>query len=103
MNPNIVDTIQNQILRGKVLMICAEAEPLGAGTEVIAAALRKEGYAVNTADVDKICKYLEQKNLIDIDTIENKVLDLRRDIAHITPCGIDFLEGTTVVQGVELE
>lgn len=40
----ILDVTEKQILRGCCLKICEQAEPLGAGTEVIYAVLKKSGY-----------------------------------------------------------
>ena len=37
-----------------------------------------------------------------IDTTSNEVLNIRREIAHITPKGIDVLEGTEIINGIEL-
>ena len=99
---NAMDISQKQILRGRILRICNQAEPLGAGTEVITAALKREGYPVSKDEVGEACRYLEKKELVEIEKIENKILNISRDIAHITAQGTDVLEGTQPVEGIEL-
>ena len=99
---NAMDISQKQILRGRILKICHQAEPLGAGTEVITAALKREGYPVSKDEVGEACRYLAGKKLVEIEKIENKVLNISRDIAHITARGTDVLDGTIPIEGIEL-
>lgn len=93
---------EKQVLRGLVLKIAEAAEPLGAGTEVIKAAVGKHGYGASKSDIADCCRYLEGKDLITMEKVENEVLGISRDIAHITSKGVDVLEGTETVSGIEL-
>ena len=98
-----MDKIQvatNQVLRGLVLQTINEAK--GAGMELICAVLKQHGYTVDKAEVIIICHYLKGKNLITVDSVGNKGVGIHRDIAYITPQGIDTLEGTLEVDGIEL-
>ena len=97
-----VQIATNQIQRGMVLKIIHEAQPLGAGLEVITAVLKQHGHALDREAVMTLCKYLEGKQLIHIENLGNAILKLNRDIAHITPQGIDVLEGTQAVEGIAL-
>ncbi len=99
---NAAEIIGKQVLRGEVLNIVCGAEPYGAGTETIHAFLKKKGYAVDKDGIAALCNYLAGKGLIKIERAENKVLDIKRDIAQITPEGVDVLEGTVTVEGIEL-
>ena len=57
----VLDVTEKQILRGFCLKICEQAEPLGAGTEVIYAVLKKSGYgAYEKADIAEACEYLQK-------------------------------------------
>ena len=64
--------------------------------------MKKEGYAVTQKDVSAACRYLEGKGLILVKSVKNDVLKINRDIAHIMPDGVDVLEGTKTVEGIEL-
>lgn len=99
---NLTDVTQRQILRGLILQICNVTAAVGAGTQLILSALRREGYVVTQQDVTDACRYLEGKELITIKNIRNDVLHIDKTIAYITPQGVDVLEGTTMVDGVEL-
>ena len=99
---NMLSITEKQILRGYCLKICDQAEPLGAGIEVIHSALKKSGVIYEKADVLEACRYLEKKNLIVLQHIENKILGIERFIAHITAKGTDVLEGTLSAEGIEL-
>jgi len=100
-----MDNVQiaaNQILRGLVLNITREADPLGASAELIRAILKQHGHSLDKSDVKGICKYLEGKGLVKINGTKNEVLKVSRFIAYITPTGIDVLEGTIQIEGIEL-
>lgn len=99
---NLTETMGIQLLRGRILKMSLEAHPLGASMEVITAGLKREGYDINKQDVVVAILYLEGKGLVKIGKVENKALGISRQIANITPLGIDVLEGTKTVDGVEL-
>lgn len=99
----LLDVTEKQILRGCCLNICEQAEPLGAGTEVIYSALKRMGYADYTKDdIEEACIYLEKKGLVKLEYVKSEVLNIKRCIAHITPKGTDLLEGTITEEGIEL-
>lgn len=97
----LLDTAGKQVLRGYCLKICEQAEPLGAGTEVICATLKNYGFGYEREDVEEACEYLERKGLVRIERVTNDVLGIRRSIAHITARGCDVLEGYIQAEGVE--
>lgn len=99
---NLLDAIGKQVLRGYILNICEKAEPLGAGAEVIAAAMKKEGLVYAREDITAACQYLQSKDFIKIDEVKNDVLGISRSISKITAKGIDLLEGTITESGIEL-
>lgn len=100
----LLDVTEKQVLRGYCLKICEQAEPLGAGTEVIQAALKKNGFKeYSREDIEEACDYLEKKNLVKLEHIKNDVLKIQRCIARITAKGTDLLEGTVAEEGIEFE
>lgn len=92
----------NSIRRGLILKTINESAPLGASIEVVKSVLLQHGHKLDRAETLKQCQYLEGKGLVRIDTTSNEVLNIRREIAHITPKGIDVLEGTEIINGIEL-
>ena len=99
----VLDVTEKQILRGYCLKVCEQAEPLGAGTEVIYAVLRKLGYgSYEKSDITEACEYLQKKGLVRLELVKNDVLNIRRCIAHITAKGTDLIEGTATEDGIEL-
>ena len=102
MNEKMLDTVQKQILRGRILTICEKAQPYGAGLEMIDVALKKEGFCYAMQDIKEACYYLEQKGLVSITTVKNVVLEISRNISRITAKGIDFLEGSIDEEGIAL-
>jgi len=90
----------SQVLRGVVLQIVRDAEPLGASTEIIRAAVKQHGYELNNSEITTICNYLKGKHLIRLQNLGNAILKIHREIAYITPQGIDATEGTLEVDGI---
>lgn len=90
------------MLRGRVLQVCFQSGRLGAGTELIAAALKKEGFPTPENEIDDACRYLEGKGLVSIKEVEGAIMGISRRISYITPADIDALEGTLKVEGIEL-
>ena len=93
----------NQLHRGLALRTVSEAEPVGASVELIRTVFKQHGYDFEKNEVMAICRYLEGKGLINISNSNNSVLGISRFISTITPKGIDVLEGTVQVEGIELE
>jgi len=98
----LIEVSTMQIIRGFVLTICNQANPQGASVELIQAALKPYGHSIELDDVLSICKYLEGKGLVEMETVSNTVLKISRNITHLTPKGVDVLEGTEVVSGIQL-
>ena len=92
----------NHVLRGLTLGISHAAGNQGASILIIQTMLKQEGYNLNISDIMAICQYLEGKGLIEIENIRNPIQKISRDIIKITPKGIDVLEGTEQVNGLEL-
>jgi hypothetical protein len=101
-NPTVTEALNQQVLRGEVLRFTGYAEPRGAGVEVLQAFIKKNGFTVGKDEILTICRYLEGKGLVAVEHIENKILGVSRDVAHITPKGVDVMEGTETIEGIEL-
>lgn len=71
----ILDVTEKQILRGCCLKICEQAEPLGAGTEVIYAVLKKSGYgAYEKSDITEACEYIQNKGFVRLELVKTTFL-----------------------------
>ena len=92
----------NHIVRGLILGISQAAGEGGAGIPIIKAMLAQEGHELKESDILAHCRYLEGKGLVRVENIRNPIQHISRDIAHITPKGIDVLEGTEQVEGIIL-
>ena len=99
----LLDAAAARALRGLVLSMAGEAAPLGVSTAVIKSALRLHGYSVNEEEALIVCRYLEGRGLIRMESLKNDVLKVGYDIAHITPGGMDVLDGMKPADGIELE
>ena len=100
---DLLKAVENQVVRNQLLELLQEAGPNGANEKVIAMAMQKAGYAVQTEQLKKELYYLQKKCLIDSVKCENKALKINMDVYMITPDGIDALEGTTEVPGIGVE
>lgn len=99
---NLTDIVRKQILRGDILQICNATGNEGAGVKLIRSALKSEGVTVTEDDVTDACDYLEGKGLIKTKSFDNRIQGIKGTISYITPNGIDVLEGTKAVEGVEI-
>lgn len=97
----IMDVAEKQIVRREILNILAETDEQGATPKLLKVALMNLGHCVDELDVTKELSYLKNKQLIRMEQVANQALGIRRDIAYITAEGIDFLEGTIQVAGIE--
>lgn len=100
---DLLKAMENQVMRNQLLELLQEAGPNGANEKVIAMAMKKAGYPVQTEQLKKDLYYLQKKNLIECVKCENKALKINMDVYMITPDGIDALEGTTEVPGIGVE
>lgn len=100
----IMDVAEKEIIRQEILQMCQMAAPEGASEKVIRAALRKSGYALTEEDVMRQVDYLEGKELVASQKVENRALGIKRMVIRITPDGADYLEGNkTGVAGISEE
>ncbi len=99
---NLMNTAENEVVRREILELCRTAEPYGAGTPVLKAALRKNGYEVEDRELLTHIEYLKGKGLARTDEVKNRRLDIHRLIVHLTPEGMDYLDGNGPdITGVE--
>lgn len=98
----VIEVAERQILRKEILQILAETDEQGATPQVIRLVLGKQGQSVSDVAIGLELKYLAGKGLVETQVIANKALGLRREVAHITSKGIDLLEGTVQVEGIEV-
>lgn len=98
----LTDVAERQILRNEILNILAETNDQGGATQkLLRAVLQKQGYNVSELTIGLGLKYLAGKGLVQSDSISNSTLGIQKEIWHITSKGIDFLEGTIQVEGIE--
>lgn len=102
MSSKVIDVAERQILRKDILNILAETDNQGASPKLLKVVLEKQGYAVNDMTISLELKYLAGKGLIEVKSIANKALGIKREVAQITSKGIDLLEGTIEVEGIEV-
>ncbi|MCX4341417.1 MAG: hypothetical protein OSJ72_17460 [Lachnospiraceae bacterium] len=88
-----LDTAEHEEIRMEILELCRDAAPYGAGTKALRSALRKGGYDLTDRELLTQVDYLKGKGLVRTQEVENRRLELHRLIVHLTPDGMDFLEG----------
>ena len=93
---------ENQVLRNQLLELLQEAGPDGANEKVIGFAMNKAGYKVAPEQIRNNLYYLKQKGLIWVAECNNKALGIHMEVYIITPDGIDVLEGSKEVPGIEV-
>jgi hypothetical protein len=101
-NKKMIEIAKTQELRGYVLQIAFEARPCGAGIQLIEIMLRQLKLSANKDNIINAASYLEEKGLVRIDNVKNDAKSISRSIVHITPKGIDVLEGTEEASGIQL-
>mgnify|MGYP001033905135 CR=1 FL=1 len=89
----IMDTAEKEVIRREILELCRETQPYGAGRPALKAALRKSSYDVSDKELLTHVEYLKGKGLIRTEEVSNKRLGINRVIAHLTPEGMDYLDG----------
>ena len=90
----IFNVAGKEIVRREIMELCREAEPYGAGTPVLKAALRKTGHDLTDQELMRQVDYLEGKGLVHKEMVENRRLGISRCIVRLSPEGPDYLEGT---------
>ena len=89
---NVLELTKKEIMRKEILVLCQSAGEVGCSKQVIRAAVG-EMYPEMT-DIEKELYYLQEKQLLRLEKVGNRRLDLQRDIYFITASGIDYLDGT---------
>ena len=88
----ILNVAGKEIVRREIMELCREAEPYGAGTPVLKAALRKTGHDLTDQELMRQVDYLEGKGLVHKEMVENRRLGISRCIVRLSPEG-DGLSG----------
>lgn len=88
----ILNVAGKEIVRREIMELCREAEPYGAGTPVLKAALRKTGHDLTDQELMRQVDYLEGKGLVHKEMVENRRLGISRCIVRLSPGG-DGLSG----------
>ena len=83
---------ENREMRGWILNIIDRAKPYGASFEVIEVTLTDLGFNVCETEVKAQLKYLSDKGYVKYEPIERS--GIVRHLNHITPKGVDLLEGS---------
>lgn len=99
----IIELSEKRIIRNEILKVLDEMSSTGASTKLLRKALNTSGLSVTQENVNKEVEYLQGKGVISVEHIENKALGIKRDIITITSKGIDVIEGTLQVDGIEID
>lgn len=78
-------------LRGFILSMCKINYPYGCSEELIDKAVNDNQFAASPAILAGHIEYLKEKGYVRVEKISAS--GLKRTIVHITPKGIDLLEG----------
>lgn len=92
---NILKTAEKEVIRGEILSLCQLAAPEGVSTKVVMAALKKSGYEVEKAEMERQTLYLEEKGLIRVSRLDSERLGIHRKVLQLTALGTDYLEGNS--------
>ena len=99
---DLVSITRKQLLRSQLLHIGAEIGTSGGSLQLYKTTVNKFGESYSTTEVEEELDYLEGKGLMACRIVENRAAGIRRVIYRLTPLGVDVLEGTTEVVGVEV-
>ncbi len=97
-----IEVSEKELTRQSILCILEEIGPNGASTKILKSVLSKNGVEVSTEQLQKEIKYLENKGLINVKRIENKVLNIDRTVAFLSAKGQDLLDGFIKEDGIEV-
>lgn len=101
MNEKMIELAKKELTRNYILSIAEQCAGEGASTNIIKSVLKKNGVTVTDEELGREIKYLEGKRLVSVKHIENKVLKIKRDVISITSEGMDVLDGTSTITGIE--
>ena len=97
----LIDTSNIKELNGNILELLEGVGEEGLSIRVIELAL-EDYLKANKDDLKRSLNYLKAKGYIDIKRIENKTLNVSREIITITGNGIDIVLGLKVDEGVDI-
>lgn len=98
----LVDTSNIKELNGNILELLEGVGEEGLSTRVIELALDTSHLKAIKDNLNRALNYLKAKGYIDIKRIENKTLNVSREIITITGSGIDIVLGLKVDEGVDI-
>lgn len=98
----MIELAEKEIVRNYILTIAEQCIEEGASSKLIKSIIAKNGIELTEEQLAREIKYLENKSLIEVKRIENKVLNIKRDIIRITSSGMDVLDGTSTETGIEV-
>lgn len=99
---NIIDTSNIKELNGNILELLDGVGEEGLSTRVIELALDISYLKASKDNLNRSLNYLKAKGYIDIKRVENKTLNVSREIITITGSGIDIVLGLKVDEGVDI-
>ena len=97
----LIDTSNIKELNGNILELLEGVGEEGLSIRVIELSL-EDYLKANKDDLKRSLNYLKAKGYIDIKRIENKTLNVSREIITITGNGIDIVLGLKVDEGVDI-
>ena len=100
---SMVETAEKEMIRNEILKMCDTVGAQGASEQVIRAGLRKLGIQLSEENISKQVAYLEGKNLVSVERIDNARLGINRSIVKITSLGMDVLEGNAAASGISTD
>lgn len=98
---DLEETVRAQVLRSSALKILRGFSGSGCSKQMITLALQKYGYSLSEEEILDILLYLEGKGLLRRELFTNRALGIGREVLYITAAGIDVLEGSCEVPGIE--
>ena len=102
MNQTLISSTKEQIVRGLIIKLLEQTGSEGGSLELLQIALKQTGHELTTDKLLKTLTYLADKGLVRTETVENKVLGIKRHITKLTAKATDLLEGTIIIDGIIL-
>lgn len=96
----VMELAEKEMIRKSVLEIAEQSGINGASNVLVKKALAKNGMQLTDEQLARETSYLAGKELITVEHIENKVLEIERDMIKLTPKGMDVLDGVLEVEGI---
>lgn len=100
---SMINMAEKEIIRNELLKMCDMAGSDGASVQLLRAGLKKMGISLKLEETEKQVRYLEDKQLVKLERVDNERLDIHRTIVKITAQGMDVLEGNAEASGIAEE